>query len=204
MDLSLYLAFIGAVVALALLPGPNMALIVANSVAYGPRYGMLTLAGTSTALMVQLAVTGLGLTELLRSAGSAFEALRWLGVGYLLLLGVMQWRAPVVDLTGVQAQPRSPRAILARAALISLTNPKTLLFFAAFFPQFISTSHPAGPQVWLLSLTFLVVIVLVDSLIALLAAQARGLLSRHGRLRNRISGGLLIGAGLGLAAVRGK
>jgi threonine/homoserine/homoserine lactone efflux protein len=204
MDLSLYVAFIGAVVALALLPGPNMALIVANSVAWGPRYGLLTLVGTSTALMVQLAVTGLGLTELLRSAGSAFEVLRWVGVGYLLLLGIMQWRAAVTDLTQVQAEPRSPRAIVARAAFVSLTNPKTLLFFAAFFPQFISTDHPAGPQVALLSLTFLVVIVMVDSCFALLAGRARGLLARHGRLRNRISGGLLVGAGLGLAAVRGK
>ena len=204
MDSGLYLAFIGASAALGLLPGPNVALVVANSVAYGPRYGMLTLAGTSAALMLQLAVTGLGLTELLRSAGSAFEVLRWVGVGYLLLLGVVQWRAAVVDLTQVRPEPRSVRAILVRAAFVSLTNPKTLLFFAAFFPQFISTSHPPGPQVALLSLTFLVVIVAVDSCWALLAGRARRLLARHGRLRNRISGGLLVGAGLGLAAVRGK
>ncbi len=204
MDLSLYLAFIGAVIALGLLPGPNMALIVANSVAYGPRYGFLTLAGTSVALMLQLAITGLGLAELLRAAGGAFEVLRWAGVAYLLYLGIVQWRATAADLAGVQAQPRSVRGIVSRAMLVSLTNPKTLLFFAAFFPQFISTSHPAGPQVALLSLTFFVVIVLVDSGIALLAGRARVLLSRHVRLRNRISGGLLIGAGLGLAAVRGK
>jgi homoserine/homoserine lactone efflux protein len=204
MDPGLYAAFIGAVVALAVLPGPNMALIVANSVAYGPRYGMLTLAGTSAALMLQLAVTGLGLTELLRSAGSAFEVLRWVGVGYLLLLGVVQWRAAVVDLTQVRPEPRSVRAILVRAAFVALTNPKTLLFFAAFFPQFISTAYAPGPQVALLSLTFLVVIVAVDSCWALLAGRARRLLARHGRLRNRISGGLLVGAGLGLAAVRGK
>ena len=204
MDLSLYLAFIGAVIALGLLPGPNMALIVANSVAYGPRYGFLTLAGTSVALMLQLAITGLGLAELLRAAGGAFEVLRWAGVAYLLYLGIVQWRATAADLAGVQAQPRSVRGIVSRAMLVSLTNPKTRLFFAAFFPQFISTSHLAGPQVALLSLTFFVVIVLVDSGIALLAGRARVLLSRHVRLRNRISGGLLIGAGLGLAAVRGK
>ena len=204
MDLSLYLTFIGAVIALGLLPGPNMALIVANSVAYGSRYGFLTLAGTSVALMLQLAITGLGLAELLRAAGGAFEVLRWAGVAYLLYLGIMQWRTTAADLAGVQAQPRSVRGIVSRAMLVSLTNPKTLLFFAAFFPQFISTDHPAGPQVALLSLTFFVVIVLVDSGIALLAGRARVLLSRHVRLRNRISGGLLIGAGLGLAAIRGK
>ncbi len=204
MDLGLYLAFIGASAALGLLPGPNVALIVANSVAWGPRYGLLTVAGTCTATMLQLAVTGLGLAELLRAAGSAFEVLRWVGVLYLLYLGVSQWRAAVVDLTRVRPEPRSPRAIVTRAAFVSLTNPKTLLFFAAFFPQFISAAHAPGPQVVLLSLTFLTVIVAVDSCWALLAGRARGLLARHGRLRNRISGGLLVGAGLGLAAVRGK
>jgi len=109
-----------------------------------------------------------------------------------------------VDLGAVAAAPRSARRMFGRAFLVGFTNPKVLLFYGAFFPQFISTSHPAGPQVALLSLTFFVVIVLVDSGIALLAGRARVLLSRHVRLRNRISGGLLIGAGLGLAAVRGK
>ena len=163
MDFGLYLAFIGASAALGLLPGPNVALIVANSVAWGPRYGLLTVAGTCTATMLQLAVTGLGLAELLQAAGWAFEALRWVGVLYLLYLGVSQWRTAVVDLTQVRPEPRSPRAIVTRAALVSLTNPKTLLFFAAFFPQFISAAHAPGPQVVLLSLTFLMVIVTVDS-----------------------------------------
>lgn len=201
-DPTLYLAFVLAVVVLAVIPGPNMALIVANSVAYGTRFGMLTLLGTTSAMVPQLLLTALGLTAVLGALGGAFEWLRWLGVFYLLWLGVSHWRAEPLDLSGTRPQPRSARRIYARALLVSLTNPKTLLFFSAFFPQFIDPAAPAGRQVALLSVTFVVVVSLIDSVWALLAGRARMLLSRHGRLRNRVTGGLLVGAGLGLALAR--
>ena len=91
------------------------------------------------------------------------------------------------------------RAIALRGFLISLTNPKTLLFYGAFFPQFLSLDAPVGPQVAALSLTFLAIAVGLDSAWALLAGRVRGVLAIRGRLRNRLSGGFLIGAGLGLA-----
>ena len=145
-DLSLYLAYVGAVLLLTAMPGPNVALIVANSVAYGPRYGLLTVAGTSAAIVPQLALTVLGLTELLGTLGHWFEALRWLGVTYLVWLGIAAFRAPVVDLSRTEAEPKSPRAILLRALLVSLSNPKTLLFYGAFFPQFLDPTKPVLPQ----------------------------------------------------------
>ena len=98
-DLHLYAAFVAAVTVLMLIPGPNVALIVANSVAHGARYGLLTVAGTSSAMVLQLAVAALGMTELLGTLGSWFEWVRWIGVGYLLWLGVSYWRAAPVDLT---------------------------------------------------------------------------------------------------------
>lgn len=85
---------------------------------------------------------------------------------------------------------------------MSLTNPKTLLFYGAFFPQFLPASGPEHGQVLLLSATFLVLAIALDSTWALVAGRARGLLARRGRLRNRLGGSLLIGAGLGLAAAR--
>jgi threonine/homoserine/homoserine lactone efflux protein len=201
-DTQLYLAFVLAVSALMLIPGPNVALIVANSVAYGARYGLLTVAGTSTAMVVQLGVTALGMSELLGLLGSWFEWLRWAGVAYLVWIGVAQWRAPPVDLTKTAPEPKSRRAIFMRAFLVSLVNPKTLLFYGAFFPQFVTPPADVGTQVALLSATFLALGVLLDSGWALLAARARRLLATRGRLRNRVSGGLLIGAGLGLAMAR--
>ncbi len=203
-DLPLLPAFVLAVVVLLLIPGPNVALIVANSVAYGRRYGLLTVAGTSTAVVVQLFLTGLGLTEVLGGLGHWFEWVRWIGAIYLVWIGVQQWRAPPVDLTRTPPQPRSARAIFGRAMLVSLTNPKTLLFYGAFFPQFIMRDTGVAAQVALLSAVFLALAVTIDSLWALAAAWARGALSVHGRLRNRLSGGLLVGAGVGLALARPK
>jgi homoserine/homoserine lactone efflux protein len=201
-DLSLYLGFIAAVTVLMLIPGPNVALIVANSVAHGPRYGLLTVAGTSTAMILQLALVALGMTQFLGLLGSWFELLRWIGVAYLLYLGIAQWRSPAVDLTKTRPERKSPRAIFTRALLVSMTNPKTLLFYGAFFPQFVSPLHAFAPQVALLSATFVAIAVLVDGSWALAAARARHLLAGRGRLRNRIAGGMLIGAGAALAAAR--
>ena len=201
-DFSLYLGFVAAVIVLMLIPGPNVALIVANSVAHGPRYGLLTVAGTSAAMVLQLALVALGMTPLLGMLGSGFEVLRWIGVAYLLTLGIKEWRAPVVDLTKTKPERKSPRAMFTRALLVSMTNPKTLLFYGAFFPQFVAPDLALTPQVAVLSLTFVVIAVLVDGSWALTAARARHLLATRGRLRNRIAGGMLIGAGAALAAAR--
>ena len=199
MDPHLYLGFILVTVVLGLIPGPNVALIIANSVAYGPRYGLMTVAGTAGAQVLQLIAVTLGLTALLDSLGVGFAVLRWAGVAYLLWLGLRQWRAPVVDLSQVRPAPKSLRAMLPRAAAVSLTNPKVLLFLGALFPQFISPAHAALPQVAVLAVTFLVVLNGIDCVWALAAGRARGLLSRHGRLRNRLSGGALMAAACGLA-----
>jgi homoserine/homoserine lactone efflux protein len=199
MHMELYLGFVLASVILILIPGPNVSLIVANSIAYGSRYGLLTVAGTSSAIVLQLALTALGLTATLSLLAGWFEWVRWIGVGYLLFLGIRQWRAPPVDLTRMRPQPRSFRAIALRGFLISLTNPKTLLFYGAFFPQFLSHDAPVAPQVALLSLTFFVIAAGLDTGWALIGGRVRGVLAIRGRLRNRLSGGFLIGAGIGLA-----
>lgn len=200
--LELYLAFILATSVLMLIPGPNVAVIVANSVAYGTRYGLLTVSGTSSAMVPQLCLTALGMTALLGGLAHWFAWVRWIGAAYLIWLGIRQWRARPIDLTTVHPQPRSVQAIYWRGFLVSLSNPKTLLFYSAFFPQFVNTRAPLGPQLALLAGSFLAVAVFWDALWALLAGQMRGLLAAHGRLRNRLTGGFLIGAGAGLAAVR--
>ena len=202
MSLQLYLGFILATTILILIPGPNVSLIVGNSIAHGTRYGLLTVLGTSSAVVVQLAFTSLGLAATLDLLAAWFEWIRWLGVAYLLYLGIRQWFAAPVDLTHIRPQPRSVRAIVLRGFLISLTNPKTLLFYSAFFPQFIAPAAPVAPQVTLLSVTYLAIAVGLDSGWALLAGRVRGALAIRPRLRNRLSGGCLIGAGIGLAFAR--
>ncbi len=202
MSPQLYAAFVAASVVLILIPGPNVALIVANSLAHGARYGLVTVAGTSAAMVVQLGLTALGMTTLLGALAQGFEILRWIGVAYLVFLGLRAWRAPALDLTRARPEPRAARAILLRGFLVSLTNPKTLLFYAAFLPQFLDASGNVGRQLAILSVTFVALALVIDGGWALLAARLRGVLGVNGRLRNRLTGSLLMGAGLGLALAR--
>jgi homoserine/homoserine lactone efflux protein len=200
-DPGLYAGFIAACVILMLIPGPNVALITANAIAYGVRTGLLTVCATASALALQLVLVTAGLAALLATASSAFVWLRWAGVAYLIWLGVKQWRTAANE-AEMQPKPLPVRRIVVRAAAVGLTNPKTLLFYAALFPQFIDPHRPADPQIAILGLTLIVVALLIDGLWATTAARARALLLRRARLRNRLSGGLLIGAGVGLAIAR--
>jgi threonine/homoserine/homoserine lactone efflux protein len=199
MSLQLYPAFVAATTVLMLIPGPNVAVISAASIARGPRAGLITVAGTCAALMLQLALVGLGMNEALGLAARWFAVLRWAGVAYLVWLGVRAWRAPPEPLAAAPAP--SARAGMLRGFVVSLSNPKTLFFLAAFFPQFVTPG--GGPaQIWVLAATFLALEVAIDSGWALLAGRLRGFLSRHGRARNRLTGAALIAAGAGLAAAR--
>jgi homoserine/homoserine lactone efflux protein len=200
--LDVLLAFVAATALLMLIPGPNVALIVANSVAHGTRYGLLTVAGTASGVVVQLALTVLGASAALDFLAASFDLLRWAGVVYLVWLGIAAWRAPLVDLTQVRPQARSARAIYLRGLLVCLTNPKTLLFCGAFLPQFVTPGPDATRQLVVLALIFFAVSTVLDSLWAILAGRLRALLVVHARLRNRLTGGLLFGAGLGLALAR--
>lgn len=201
MSLGLFAAFVAATAALMLIPGPNVALIVANSLRFGVRGGLVTVLGTSTAMALQLAVASLGVTALVGTLGRAFEALRWLGVVYLLVLGAGAWIAPSDgDLSEPQAI--SNGKTFARGFLVSLTNPKTLAFYAAFLPQFLDPAASLRSQMAILSVTFVATALIIDGGWAVLAGRARGVLGRFGRARNRLTGGVLIGAALGLALAR--
>jgi threonine/homoserine/homoserine lactone efflux protein len=198
-----YLAFVAATVVVILIPGPNVTLLVANSLAYGPRRALVTLAGTSGAIALQLAVVALGMTSLIPALAESFGWLRWLGVAYLLYLGIQQWRTQPVALEDVTPVVAATR-LFWQGVLVSSTNPKTLLFYAAFFPQFVDPGNPLGPQLALLCVTFLALATVLDGGYVLLAGHLRAWLRgrRGARLRARLTGSLLIATGLGLALAR--
>ncbi len=202
MPLELYLAFVAASVVLILIPGPNVALIVANSIAHGHRYGLVTVAGTSAAMVPHLALAVLGLGGFLAVMADWFEWLRWLGVAYLLYLGLTALMAPATDLTTVKAARIAPRQMFYRGFVVSLTTPKTLMCYSAFLPQFVSPHGDAFTQLLLLAVTFLSIAVLLDSVWALLASRAARWLAIDGHLRNRITGVFLLSAAAGLALAR--
>ena len=190
------LALVVATSVLVAIPGPNVALIVANSLGYGLRMGVMTVIGTTAGLALQLALVSVGMVALIEHAAVAMSWIRWFGVVYLVYLGIRTWRAPPEDLSHVHAAP----AMFWRGCLFAATNPKTLLFLAAFFPQFVVGGAPL--QVSLLAIAYLAVIFAGDTLWAVFASQARPLLAGSANLRNRIFGAFLAAAGIGLALAR--
>jgi threonine/homoserine/homoserine lactone efflux protein len=186
-----------ATAVLVAIPGPNVALTVANTLRYGFGAGAVTVAGAVAGVGLQLALVVFGLAALVEHLASALTWIKWLGVAYLLVLGVLTWRHPAGDLGGVAAG----RRVFGRSFFIAVANPKTLMFNAAFLPQFV----PAGAGMAELSQAAAVLLGVIfagDLCWALFASRARSWLARFATIRNRLSGGFLIAAGVGLALSR--
>ena len=147
----------------------------------------------------------MGLTAILALVVPVFEWLRWAGAAYLVWLGLKSWRAAFGSTASpaLTAQP-GQRGAFWNGVVVAVTNPKTILFYAAFFPQFVSPSLPAAPQIAAMSVAMLAIAVASDSLYALLAGRLRPWLVGHTRLRHGITGTLLLGTGLGLMLARRK
>jgi homoserine/homoserine lactone efflux protein len=200
LDLELYLAFVVATTVMILLPGPSVMLTVAHSLSFGAVRALATVSGAVLAIGVQLLVMLIGMSWLMLLLADGFELLRWAGVAYLIFLGIQQWRAPAEQ----PAAPTRPgRALFAQGFLVTIANPKSLIFLAAFFPQFVDPAAPWLPQMVLLGVTFLVIGFVFTAAWGFAADRTRvWFRGRRIRLRNRIAGSLMIGAGLGLAMVR--
>jgi len=205
MNLHLYLAYCLAVVILVLIPGPVVTLVVANSLRHGSRSGLATVAGASIGNAILLGATAVGLVAFFALMSEIFEVIRWAGAVYLIWLGIRAWRAGGGQgLPAVPATERSPRAVFVQGFLIAITNPKAIIFYIAFLPQFVDAHLPAGPQLLLMIGTMIVMALLSDSLYALLAGRARGWFAapERRRLQGRVTGTLLIGVGCGLLLAR--
>lgn len=194
------LALIAATAVLVLIPGPNVALIVANSLKYGSRFGLITVLGTTFGVGLQLAFVIAGFAVMLDMAATALIWIKWLGVIYLVFLGIRTWKEPAADLSEIA--PGTGNLNFLRGLGLAVINPKTLLFNAAFLPQFVGQSGHVTTQLLVLSAIFLITVGIGDSLWVAFAGSARKWFGKLGRLRNRIAGGFLISAGVGLALAR--
>lgn len=203
MELSVYLTFFVATTVMILLPGPSVMLTVAHALSYGWRLALVTVAGATLGVGVQLAVALVGMSWFLLQMAEWFEWLRWAGVLYLLYLGVQQWRANVDDASGLPTAT-SRHKLFWQGFVVTVPNPKSLVFLAAFMPQFISLETPLAPQFIVMVPTFLFITFVFTGCWAVVADRTRYLFSDAKALktRNRISGTILIGAGLGLALAR--
>lgn len=201
MSLELWLAFAAAAALLLIIPGPTILTVISYSMAHGRRANVpLVLAvalGDSTALALSL----LGLGALLATSALWFTLVKWVGGLYLIYLGIKLLRAGVAAMPAPAtpaAVPASRWRLFANTYLVTALNPKGIVFFVAFLPQFIDAAAPVAAQLWLLATTFVVLAVINASLYAVFAASARRLLgsARAQRRFNLVGGSLLSSAGV--------
>lgn len=192
------LALIIATSVLVFIPGPNVALIVAKSLKFGFRMGVVTVLGTTVGVALQLAFVVAGMAAVIELAVDALVWIKWAGAAYLVALGVRTWREPVDNLTRVEPAP----AVFWQGCLLAAANPKTLLFSAAFIPQFVASDSASVANVAIVAGVFLTVLFLGDVLWAAFANSAGRALVRYAHLRNRLTGAFLAAAGIGLALAR--
>jgi threonine/homoserine/homoserine lactone efflux protein len=193
-----WLAFTAASLVMLAIPGPTVLLVVSYALGHGRRPAAAMVAGVALGDLTAMTASMLGLGAALAASATLFTALRWIGGAYLIWLGIRLWRAPVLDTRSTQTPAASLRRIFAHAYAVTALNPKSIVFFVAFVPQFISAGAPFWPQVAVMEVTFVTLAALNAGLYALLAASARRGLGRPSLQRavNRAGGGLLMGAGL--------
>ena len=204
MSLEIYLAYIAACVGLALLPGPIVTLVIANGLRHGTRAALTNIAGVQAALTIVIGVVAIGLTSLMATMGYWFDWVRFAGAAYLVWLGIKLIREPAKGLEA-DAPPPPRGGFFLQGFLVALSNPKLLVFFGAFIPQFVDMRQDHLPQVALLGVSFMIVAGVTDATYGLLAGRVRSFFSSpRTRALSRVSGTCMIGGGIWLALSRAR
>ena len=204
MSLDLWLLYLAAAIGLSLTPGPNGLLALTHGACFGPRLATWTILGGALGFLVIIAASLAGLGALLAASEEAFTAAKWIGGGYLAWLGIRLWRAPApaiaVPHPGHAAPDLAhPARLFAQGFLVAASNPKAIIFFAAFLPQFMVPGTPFAVQLLSLGGTFVIVEIAYELMLAGLAGRIAPWIGRHGRWFNRATGGTFVGIGALLA-----
>jgi threonine/homoserine/homoserine lactone efflux protein len=193
-----WLAFVAASAVLLAIPGPTVLLVIAYALGHGRKAAAAVVTGVALGDLTAMTASMLGLGAILATSAAILTVLRWIGGAYLIYLGIALWRTPI----GAADADDAPRAksahMLGHAYAVTALNPKSIVFFVAFVPQFLDATRPFLPQVATLEASFVALAALNAAVYALMAAAARQRL-RQPRVRravNRTGGSLLIGAGL--------
>ncbi|SIS24480.1 Threonine/homoserine/homoserine lactone efflux protein [Aquipseudomonas alcaligenes] len=203
MALHTWLIYLTAVFGLSLTPGPNGLLALTHGALYGHRRALWTISGGMLGFVLLMALSMFGLAALLKASAHALLVLKWLGAAYLIWLGIQLWRAPALHLTPLQSTAPRPGVQLFRQGLLSaLSNPKVILFFGAFLPQFLDPMRSLWLQFAVMAGTFAIVEGIVEYLLARTAQRTRPWLERAGSGFNRCCGCLFAVMGLALPQSR--
>ena len=205
MDLAVWLTYAATTIILSVTPGPGVFSSISSGLHHGLRRGMWNAVGMQAAILVYVAVVALGLGAILLASEQLFNAVKWLGVAYLIYLGIVTWR---MEPQGFEEDRNdhatTAREIFMRGFLVNITNPKGIIFFAAIFPQFIDVARPQLPQYLILGATTIVTDLAVMMGYIALAARVFRAMKEPARLRwvNRGLGGMFVTAGVALAGFR--
>jgi threonine/homoserine/homoserine lactone efflux protein len=198
-----WLLYLVAAVGLSLTPGPNSMLVLTHGALHGHRRTLFTVAGGALGFLLLIALSMLGIGAVLKASASALAVLKLLGGAYLVWLGIQLWRAPAIQLKADDSTvvPSGP-ALLRQGLFTAISNPKALLFYGAFLPQFIDTARDLLTQFVVMATLFIAVECVVEVLLAGLAHHIRPALERTGKRFNRVCGGLFVAMGLALPMSR--
>jgi homoserine/homoserine lactone efflux protein len=203
MEFSIWLTFFAASWAISISPGPGAIAAMSAGLNHGFRYGYVTIIGLILGIWSQLLIVGVGLGALISASNTAFMVVKWLGVGYLVWLGIQQWRAPARPMVALADSKEfvTQRQLILRAWMINVVNPKGTVFLLAVVPQFMDLSQPLFPQYLVIGITLAFTDMVVMSGYTALASRVLGTLKEpsHIRAMNRIFGSLFVLAGSLLA-----
>lgn len=203
MTLDWWLLFLLASLAISLTPGPNALLALDHGARFGIRHARWTVAGSLAGLCALLAAAMAGLGALLAASEALFTAVKWIGAAYLCWLGIALWRSPGLAAPAAVAAPRGRARAFAAGFAVMASNPKTILFFATFLPQFMLAGVPLPVQFAVMAGTLVAVEAAVELALAGSAMRLRPALVRHARSFNRITGGCFVGIG-GMVALTSR
>lgn len=197
-----YLIYVGVAIATILLPGPAVILTVTNAIQRGLLKSFAGILGVASAILMVAIISATSLGIILENSVMAFTVVKIMGAVYLIYLGVKMWRTKEVN----SVRPGRPEASYLKCFiegfLVSISNPKAIIFFMSIFPQFINLSQEYKPQFILLAVTFSLLVIVIHTTYALFSYFAKSKLSstRGNKVLNKVSGGVFVGFGIGLAA----
>lgn len=207
MSLTLWLAFFAASWAISLSPGAGAVAAMGAGLNHGFRRGYWLTLGLVLGICTQVLVVGLGLGALIQASSLGFAIIKWLGVAYLIWLGIQQWRAPAEPLAAVSSpddRRARRRSLMLRGWMVNSLNPKGTVFLLAVVPHFLEVTQPLGPQYGVIALTLGFTDLVVMGGYTALASRVLRLLRTPGQMKalNRMFGGLFVAAGLLLAGLK--
>lgn len=197
MQIDIWLVYCSAAIGLSLSPGPNGLLALTHGALHGRRKALYTMFGGALGFVAVIALSMFGIGALLMASGGLLAVMKWVGGAYLVWLGIQVWRSPAIgiEIRG-SPQPRPGWSLFQQGALSALTNPKALLFFVAFLPQFIEPARSLVVQFAIMAGTFAAVEIGTEVLIASMAHRISPWLARVGRRFNQVCGGIFVVIGV--------